>query len=570
MLKTGESSSAHQVGACCPAHDWAARSALQKVDTQMQRTPGHRRKRAARRAAVAAAVACATAAAGIAMAACGRPRSGASDTIVFASSADATTLDPHNTTDTQSDQIIMMVYETLIRFDDQMRFQPGLAESWSVGADGRTWTFRLRAGVRFHDGAAFDAEAVRLNFERVLDPAQGHRRRSLFAAIERVEAVDPLTVRIVTAYPFGAFEPTMAHVSAAIVSPKAIARFGRELGYSAEATAGTGPYRVVRWKKDLEVVLERYDDYWGPEGRTRRIVYRPIPEAASRVIALEAGDVHAIDRIPPADVRRLEARPDVIVLKRPSIGAQQFRFHCKRKPFDDPRVRRAVSLAIDRRAIIERLLPGQAIPSTGPLTRMIRGRADLGEIPYDPAEARRLLAEAGYPNGFRTTITTTPRYVMGVELAEAVAAQLRKVGIVASIDVLEWGVIRQFWSGLRPEENPHEIFIMGAGASSADADWGLRPIFRSHPTNENNYGFYENAEFDDLVERAMREIDAERRNALYRRAQEIVYLEDPGAIWLFDNYHIVAVRRPVKGVTTSPLGVTTFEAAEVVDGSSER
>jgi peptide/nickel transport system substrate-binding protein len=446
-----------------------------------------------------------------------------------------------------------------------MHFVPDLAESWSVADDKVTWTFHLRNGVRFHDGSVFDAAAVKANFDRVLDPAQGNNRRSLFEPIDRVEVVDEYTVRIVTKYPFGAFEPMMAHVSAAIVSPKVAAEAGRKFGYSAEATSGTGPYKVVRWRKDLELVLERNEDYWGEKGKLETIIYHPIPEAASRVIALESGDVDVITQIPPADLSRLEKDPDILISKTMSIGAQQFRFHCKRTPYTDPRVRQAVSYAIDRRAILENLMPGMAEPSTGPLTPRIRGRAELGEIPYDPERARELLAQAGYPDGFDTRITTTPRYNMGVELAQAVAAQLSKVGIRAEIEVLEWGTIRQYWSGLLPGDCPLEIFIMGAGASSADADWGLRPIFQTQERNENNYGFYSNAEFDDLVERAMREVDAERRNALYRRAQEIVYLEDPGAIWMYDNYHIVASRRNVAGLTTSPLGLVTFERAHFTE-----
>ena len=180
----------------------------------------------------------------------------------------------------------------------------------------------LKPGIVFHDGTPFDARAVQQNFARVLDPAQGHNRASLFEAIERVDVVDDRTVRIVTKYPFGAFEPTMAHVSAAIVSPATAAQFGKAFGKSAEATAGTGPYRVARWKKDLEVVLERNERYWGAKGKLRQIVYRPIPEAASRVIALESGDVDVIDRVPPADLRRLEQRGDVTVLRRVSNGAQ--------------------------------------------------------------------------------------------------------------------------------------------------------------------------------------------------------------------------------------------------------
>jgi peptide/nickel transport system substrate-binding protein len=485
------------------------------------------------------------------------------DRLVFAPPADATTLDPHNTTDSESDQVIMMVFETLLRFDESMRIVGGLAERWGVADDGVTWTFHLRPGVTFHDGSPFDADAVRRSFARVLDPEQNHKRRVLFDMIDRVEAQDPQTVRIVTRYPFGAFEPTMAHVSAAIVSPAVAERYGREFGTAAEKVSGTGPYRVARWKKDLEIVLERSDRYWGEPGLTRQIVYRPIPDAASRVLALEAGDVDVITRVPSTDIGRLEKNPGVAVLKVPSVGSQQFRFNVTKKPFDDPRVRQAISYAIDRRQIIEKLVPGFARPSTSALTPIMRGYANLGEVPHDPAKARELLRAAGYASGFRTTIATTPRYAMGVELAETIAAQLKEVGVEATIEVYDWGTMVQFWAGLPPGKNRQEIFIMGAGASTADADWGLRPIFMTAPTNENNYGYYSNAEFDRVIQAAMRETDAGKRQALYRRAQEIVYLEDPGAIWLFDNLYVVAARRAVSGARPSPLGIVTFARATV-------
>jgi len=488
---------------------------------------------------------------------------GLRDTLVFAASADATTLDPHNTTDTESDQVIMMMYETLIGFDHDMKIVPRLAERWEVAPDGVTWTFQLRQGIRFHDGTLFNADAVHRNFARVMDPVANHKRLVLFDMIDRVEAVDERTVRITTKYPFGAFEPTMAHVSAAIVNPAVAATFGKDFGSAADRASGTGPYRIVSWKKDQEIVLERNDDYWGEKGRTKRIVYRPIPEAASRVLALEAGDVDVITRVPSADIARLEKEPGIAVTKTPSVGMQQFRFNVARKPYNDTRVRQAISYAINRRAIVDNLVSSFARPSTGALTPIMRGYANLGEIPYDPDKARALLKAAGYPNGFRTRIATTPRYPMGVELAEALAADLKKVGIEAAIDVIEWGTMVTYWAGLPPEKNPQEIFIMGAGASTADADWGLRPIFRSAPTNENNYGYFSNAEFDRVIEAAMRETDAEKRQQLYRRAQEIVYLEDPGAVWLFDTLYVVASRANVEGVTPSPLGAVTFQQATV-------
>jgi len=467
----------------------------------------------------ALAVIAAFAVAGCSGSAPARDSEGARDTLIFSPPADATTLDPHNTTDSESDQVIMMVFETLLAFDNEMKIVGGLAERWSVADDGVTWTFHLRPGVSFHDGTPLDAGAVRRNFDRVLDPAQNHKRRVLFDMIDRVEAIDPQTVRITTKYPFGAFEPTMAHVSAAIVNPAVAERFGKDFGTSAEKVSGTGPYTVARWKKDLEIVLERNDAYRGTKGRTRQIVYRPIPDAASRVLALEAGDVDVITRVPSADIGRLGRNPAIGVLKVASVGSQQFRFNVTKKPFDDPRVRQAISYAIDRRQIIEKLVPGFARPSTSALTSIMRGYADLGEIPYDPAKARELLRAAGYPNGFRTTIATTPRYAMGVELAEAMAAHLKQIGIDAKIEVYDWGTMVQFWAGVPPEKNTQEIFIMGAGASTADADWGLRPIFGTARTNENNYGYYSNAEFDRVIQAAMRETDDEKRQALYRRAQ---------------------------------------------------
>jgi peptide/nickel transport system substrate-binding protein len=488
---------------------------------------------------------------------------GPRDTLVFAASADATTLDPHNTTDTESDQVIMMLYETLIGFDDNMKIVPRLAERWEVDDDGVTWTFHLRDGVRFHDGTPFNADAVRRNFARVMDPVANHKRLVLFDMIDRVEAVDERTVRIVTKYPFGAFEPTMAHVSSAIVSPAVAERFGKDFGLGADRVSGTGPYRIASWKKDQEIVLERNDGYWGEKGRTPRIVYRPVPEAAARVLALEAGDVDVITRVPSADIARLEKTPGIRVTKIPGVGMQQFRFNVTKKPFDDTRVRQAISYAINRRAIVDSLVKSFAVPSTSALTPIMRGYVNLGEIPYDPDKARALLKAAGYPGGFKTRIATTPRYPMGVELAEAVAADLKKVGIEAAIDVIEWGTMVTYWAGLPPEKNPQEIFIMGAGASTADTDWGLRPIFQSARTNENNYGYYSNAEFDRVIQAAMRETNAEKRQALYRRAQEIVYLEDPGAVWLFDTLYVVASRAAVEGVTPSPLGAVTFARAVV-------
>lgn len=484
------------------------------------------------------------------------------DTLIFGTSADIMTLDPHETIDNYSDQIILMAFNGLLRFDDRLKITPDLAASWSVGPDQRTWTFILRQGVRFHDGTPFTADAVVRNFARVMNPGEHHKRLALFDAFERVEAVDDFTVRIVTKRPFASFEQTIAHVSASIVNPTTVRQYGLDFGKSAETTSGTGPFRIARWEKGKEVVLERNDDYWDEKPSVTRVVYRQIPEAASRVLALETGEVDVIHVIPPTDMARLERNPDVSIQKVPSVGAQEFLFHARRPFFLDPRVRRAVSMGIDRRALIDHLLPGLAIRTTGPLTVAMRGRANLGEIRYAPAEARRLLAEAGYANRLHFKINTTPRFTLAVELAEAIASQLKLIGVTTEIVVEDSGTFFAY-AGVKPEDNPKDFSIMRTGASSGDADWGLRNFFTTQPTNHNNYAYYSNREFDDLVLKAMWEMDATRRNAMYRRAQEILYLEDPAAVWLFDLYEIIGVRRNVTGVSLSPFGVATFERARL-------
>ena len=378
--------------------------------------------------------------------------------------------------------------------------------------------------------------------------------------IERIEVVDARTVRFVTAYPFRAFERTMAHVSASILNPRMVERYGKSLGRSVEATSGSGPYRIVNWLRDQEVVLERNPRYWGPMGPTRTVVYRVIPEATSRALALEVGDADVITNVLPSDLKRFAAIPDLRVIRTPSIVARVFMFNCKRWPFTDRRVRQAISYALDRQVVAD-LFSGFATVSRGPLSPPVDGYANLGEIPYDPQRARTLLADAGLAGGFKTRIWTTPRYAFGVEMAEAVAAQLKKVGIQTSIEVVDPITFITRWRGVPPEDNPMEMFIMGIAARTAEADWSLRPHFLTQPTNENNYGYYSNAEFDDVIVRAMRERDPGMRQQLYRRAQEIVYLEDPAAVWLFDQDYAVAARRTVRGLTVSPLGIVTLEKA---------
>lgn len=485
------------------------------------------------------------------------------DTLIFAPNTDVVILDPQHMNDNTSEQVIKMIYNGLLKFNDKSEIVTDLADSYEVADNGVEWTFKLKTGIKFHDGSELNADVVKKSFDRVINKDNALNRYQLYEVIKEVQVVDASTVKFVTKEPFGAFPAILAHSSGGILSPKAIDEFKLELGKTADTTVGTGPYKIISWKKDQEIVLERNDDYFGEKGVTKTIIYRPIPEDASRVMALETGEVDVIQQVPANELKRLESVDGIKIIKKPSNGQRVFRFDLSTEPYDDPKVRQAVSYAVNRQEILDFVVPGLGELSTSGLAKATWGYANLGSIPYDPEKAKQLLTEAGFPNGFKTKITTTPRYIQGVQLAEVIADQLKKVGIEAEIDVKEWATIVQEWGGLTKDEFEQGIFIMGAGPSTLDADWGLRPNYTTAETNELNYGFYSNKEYDEVIKKAMSETDPEKRKDLYKRAQEIFYLEDPAGIWLYDQYAIIVTRDNVKDVNVHPLSLNTFEKAFV-------
>jgi len=484
--------------------------------------------------------------------------------LILADSTDASSLDPHVQNDVQSKQVVSMLYSTLLKFKVDGTIVPALAESWKVSPDKRTWTFNLKKGVKFHNGKELTSADVKATYERFMaDTADGKRLvvKQKTKMLQKVDAIDKYTVAITTSAPYGPRMSLLCNRSLAIMDPAVFNKYGIDTGTNAQSVVGTGPYKMVSWKKDEEIVLERFSGYFGEPAKTERLVFRVIPEATSRVIALENGEVDFIKQFPAEDQARLTKGPKTQVAMAPSNGSRLFRFGCNDPIIAKTKVRQAIVYAIDRKGIYSSLFPGQAGDSYGPLTPAVWGHVNLGVIQRDVAKAKKLLAEAGYPNGFKTKIVTTPRYAKGIELAEAISANLKDVGITAEIEVLEWSVILPLWSGVTPKVFDQPIFIMGAGTSMLDADGGLRGLYTTTETgtNEQNYGFYSNKEVDSLVNGAMSETDPVKRYAMYKRAQEILYLEDPVAFWLFDRPTVVAALSKVKNIEINGGGMVLYE-----------
>ena len=489
------------------------------------------------------------------------------DTLVYALNTDVQSLDPQIQNDTTSEQVVKMLYNTLLKFEDDGTVVGDLAESWSVSEDKLTWTFNLKQGVKFHNGKELTSADVKATFDRALNAeAGGLRTTEIIKMFTAVEAPDPYTVTITTDGPYGPMESLMCNMSLGIMDADYIEQYGLDLGTSVEGENGTGPFKVVSWERDQEIVVERFDEYFGTPAKLQTVVYTVIPEAASRVIALETGEVDVIDKPTNEDLERLEADTEnFTVLRRPTISQRLFRFGCNDPIISNTKVRQAIVYAIDRQAIIDALFTGSAYPSTAPLAPVTFGYSDLGEIEQDLELAKSLLAEAGYPDCFDTKIVTTERYQNGIELAEIISQQLAEIGINAEIEVWEWSALSASWNGITADEFDQPIFIMGAGPSMRDADGGLRGLYTTSETglNDRNYGFYSNAEVDALIEQGMQETDQQKRVEIYKEAMEILYREDPVAFWLFDMYGLAITSSKVEGVTLSPISTITFENATV-------
>lgn len=489
------------------------------------------------------------------------------DTLVYALNTDVQSLDPQIQNDTTSESVVKMLYNTLLKFEDDGTVVGDLAESWSVSEDKLTWTFNLKQGVKFHNGKELTSADVKATFDRALNAeAGGLRTTEIIKMFTAVEAPDPYTVTITTDGPYGPMESLMCNMSLGIMDADYIEKYGLDLGTSVEGENGTGPFKVVSWERDQEIVVERFDDYFGTPAKLQTVVYTIIPEAASRVIALETGEVDVIDKPTDEDLARLEADTEnFTVLRKPTISQRLFRFGCNDPIISNTKVRQAIVYAIDRQAIIDALFTGSAYPSTAPLAPVTFGYSNLGEIEQDLELAKSLLAEAGYPDGFDTKIVTTERYQNGIELAEIISQQLAEIGINAKIEVWEWSALSASWNGITADEFDQPIFIMGAGPSMRDADGGLRGLYTTSETglNDRNYGFYSNAEVDALIEQGMQETDQQKRVEIYKEAMEILYREDPVAFWLFDMYGLAITSSKVEGVTLSPISTITFENATV-------
>ena len=478
------------------------------------------------------------------------------DTITWVIGNDQDCLDPHRCV--SNSKVIPQYYDGLIGLDVNNNVVPRIAKSWEVSDDNLTWTFHLRDDVYFHSGRHCTAADFQATWERLLDAENPVRYAKNYGFVDHTEAVDDYTFKFYLKEPKAFFLTAISHRSSGVLNPEYIEKYGLKLGDTAESVDGTGPFKCTGWIKGEEMRFERFDNYYGDKAATKEIVMKIVPEQNSRAIAIETHQADIVDGISPDDAVRLATVPGVKVSLTPGVGCHLFQFNCKsdKAPIADPKVRQAISYAIDRYAICEYLYSGLGeTPMPNIIAPSVAGYPGEMIVPYDVEKAKALLAEAGYPNGFEMTLMATETYNRGTEMGEIIKEQLEEVGIKANLLVVERAVFNAGLGGLTPEEfNKNfgwDMFIMGSGGS-VDADTVLSRIMHTAPTNINNYGFYSNAEVDALLEKGAVTLDETERNACYKRIAEITLFEDPFGCYMNLRNNVYALSDKIVDFGVSP------------------
>jgi len=437
--------------------------------------------------------------------------------------ADVVQFDPALQKTKNSAEVILHICERILGFDQNYNFIPMVAERWEI-LDPKTYRFYIRKGVKFHDGTPCNAAAVKYSLARVLDPKTGSVRRIYFEMIDKMEVVDEHTLDIFLKYPFGPFLNHLAHPTSAIVSPKAAEELG--LDKFGLQPVGTGPYKFKSWRKGEEVVLERFDDYWGGRPKLKEIRFKIIRESGTRMIALETGEIDIAKHIPPHEADRLKKVTGIKVEAFPTPRTMYLAFNCQEKPFDNKTVRKALYHAIDTEGMVKAIFGEYGLPPTGGVIApwLFGGREQ--PLEYDTEKAKKLLAQAGYSRGFSTELWTPHgRYPMDKQVATLVASQLENnLGIKVNVKVFEFATyIKKLKS-----RSYKGMILMGWGNSTGDADSSLYGTFHSSQRKgTRNLANYNSPEVDKLMEEARRITDRDVRRKTYHKILDTIQDDAP-------------------------------------------
>lgn len=498
----------------------------------------------------------------------GKKASSTAQTVLFARGSDSTTLDPALTSDSESSKVCEQIYEGLVQYrEGSTAVEPALARSWEVSPDGLTWTFHLQPGVKFHDGAPFNAEAVRLSYERQIIPQHPARPKgtlpyadSTLGMIKKIQVVDALAVRFVLKHPYSPFLFNLAMGNCTpIVSPTAVLpKAGRSTPPLGEHPVGTGPYTFVSWKKGQEIILQANPNYRGGEPRIKKLIFRVISDPHERALALLRGEADLIDGIDPSEIPSLKEAQNIRFLASPGMNISYLGFRLDHPPLDRRDVREAISLALDLQSLLSPLYGEAALAARGPLPPTLFGSStSLPPHQHDLAAARRLLKKAGYAKGLTLELfgykEARPYNPAGEKLVRAIQQELQKAGITLNLVILPW---EEYLKAI--DSGKGSLFLLGWIGDNGDPDNFLYPLFHSRPSPTILNPFhYANKKVDWLLEEARKSKILKEREKDYGEVQQIL-IKDLPAVFLSHTMDMMATRSQVFGLTLHPTGRLTL------------
>ena len=474
---------------------------------------------------------------------------GDKETLTVGLSGDAIALDPVATNDNQSSNVMLQIYEGLVKADKDGQILPSLAESYEQ-VDDVTYKFNLKKGVKFHNGEELKASDVVFSLKRAIEaPNVTHLFQTI--DIDSVKALDDYTVEFKQTEPFAGILAALCHPGGFIVSEKAVTEAGDDF---AQHPVGTNALKFVKWNRADSLELEQFEDYHGTPTEYKKLTFRVIPEPSNRVIELESGGVDIAYDIIATDIEKVENNEKLTLLKSLDYGETYLGFNFSKELLSDPKVREAITLALDKDSIVKAVFRDLGQTATGTLPPTLKySISDTMKVKEQNIEkAKELLKEAGYPDGFSLNISTNDNKDRS-DMATAMKEQLAQVGIDATIDVLEWSAFNEVI-----KKGDQDLFMIAWTADSPDADTFLFPCFHSSAKREGgNYIFLEDPKVDELLEEARFEQDEAKRAEQYAEVQE--YLMDINAwIPLHNKEMTVATRKEIGNISLSPLGFHTL------------
>ncbi|MEC2159671.1 glutathione ABC transporter substrate-binding protein [Virgibacillus halodenitrificans] len=485
--------------------------------------------------------------------------------ITIAVAANFVSLDPHDTNDTLSGSAEKTMMEGLVGFDKDMNVVPVLAKDYSVNDDATEFVFELQEGVKFHDGAPFNAEAVKVNLDRLTDPDSTLIRSSLFELIKETEVVDEYTVKVTLSEPFGAMINTFAHPAGMLISPKALEEYGDDVS---QHPVGTGPYVFKEWQPGDHLTMTKNEDYWRATGNEAdSITFKPTPENGTRVAMLQTGEADFIYPVPTEQAEEIDGKDGIVVENEASIVVRYLAMNNLKKPFDDKRVRQAVNYAINKEAFTQVVMNGFA----SPMDSIIAPNTQFysGQTPYefDLEKAKELLAEAGYENGFKATIWGANSSTT-MKAMEFIQQQLAQINVELEVVPMETGTLSDsIWSVEDPKDAEIEMYYGGWSPSTGDADWGIRPLVggeNAYPPKSYNTAYYNNKEVNKLIADGLATGDPAAREKAYADAQEKIWEDAPWAFLVVDDT-IFGKKNYLEGIYLLPDGSLSLENMKIVE-----